>query len=159
MQTAPNRRWRLFSLASTLLLLACSHTSSKDKAIEHMGTVVLETSGRTVRVEVEVVKTPEARALGLMYRKELPAQQGMLFVFEQEAVQSFWMKNTYIPLDMIFIDKKRRVVGIVHDAAPMTTTSRQVDAPSSYVLEVNAGFAKNNGIQSGAAVSFEGFTP
>jgi uncharacterized protein len=121
-----------------------------------MGAVVLRTSGRTIKVQAEIVRTPEERSRGLMYRRELPAQSGMLFLFDTEEIQSFWMKNTYIPLDMIFIDRAMRVVGVVENAEPLTTTSRRVSSPSRYVLEVNAGFAKRNGIAAGTEVLFEG---
>jgi len=87
-----------------------------------------------------------------MFRRELPASAGMLFIFKQQSVHPFWMKNTYIPLDMIFINKQWKVVGIVDNTAPMTTNSLKVDAPSLYVLEVNAGFAIKHGIHEGAAV-------
>ncbi len=118
--------------------------------------VIVSTAVRTVRVPVEVVRTEEDRARGLMFRRELGAQQGMLFVFDQEEIQSFWMKNTYIPLDMIFINNAMQVVGVVEHAEPLTTTSRRVGNPSRYVLEVNSGFAKQHGVSAGAKVEFEG---
>ncbi|MCK5688743.1 DUF192 domain-containing protein, partial [Myxococcota bacterium] len=72
-----------------------------------------------------------------------------------ESIQSFWMQNTYIPLDMIFISANKEVVGVVHDAEPLTLTSRRVDIPSLYVVEVNAGLAARFDIQSGTHVAFE----
>jgi len=139
-------------------MVACSHQNSSsgttDKALRK-GTVVLETKGRTVRVQVEVAETPEQRARGLMFRKKLAAHEGMLFIFNREEVQSFWMRNTYIPLDMIFISKKMYVVGVVENAEPMTETSRRVDAPSTFVLEVRGGFAKAQGIAEGTRARFE----
>jgi hypothetical protein len=104
---------------------------------------------------VEVAETETQRAQGLMFRKKLAAHEGMLFIFDREEVQSFWMRNTYIPLDMIFISKKKYVVGIVENAEPMTETSRRVDAPSTYVLEVRGGFAKAQGISTGTRVKLE----
>ena len=123
------------------------------------GVVVLETGARTLRVSVEVVRSDEDRARGLMFRKSLPAQAGMFFVFDRQEVQSFWMQNTYIPLDMIFIDKDLTVVGAVQNAEPMTTTRRSVISPSTYVLEVNAGYVEEHGIKRGAKVKVEGFSP
>jgi uncharacterized membrane protein (UPF0127 family) len=119
--------------------------------------VVLQTAGRTVRVRVEIVRTPEQRARGLMFRQKLAELHGMLFLFDRQEVQSFWMENTYIPLDMIFIDEKMRVVGVVENAEPLTTVSRKVNAPSRYVLEVNGGFCRRHGIGKGTSVAFEGF--
>lgn len=156
--------------ASGLLMAAaivsspgCSHDKSRDKRASvsaqpgEAGKVTLRARGRTVRVSVEVVRTPETRARGLMRRRQLAADAGMLFIFDREEIQSFWMKNTYLPLDIIFIDSKLRVVGVVHDAEPLTTTSRSVDKPSRYALEVNAGFAREHGIAAGTVVSFSGF--
>jgi hypothetical protein len=139
---------------------ACSHsTGNKDSASPAMPTVVLHASGRTVRVQVEVVRTAADRARGLMHRRELPAHRGMLFIFERQEIQSFWMQNTYIPLDMIFIDEAMRVVGVVENAAPLTTESRKVASPSRFVLEVNGGFSKQNKIGPGTRVVFEAVGP
>jgi len=118
--------------------------------------VVLHTARGDVPVTVEIAATAERRSLGLMYRKDLGAEAGMLFVFDETAPLTFWMKNTPLPLDMIFIGEDRRVVGIVKDAVPFTTTSRSVGKPSRYVLEVNAGFGARHGVANGDTVSFEG---
>lgn len=107
-------------------------------------------------VEVEVVSSPRAVARGLMYRQFLPVDGGMLFLMGEEEVQTFWMRNTLIPLDMIFIDRELKVVGVVENAEPRTDTPRSVDKPSTYVLEVNGGWSAANGIAAGATVRFEG---
>ena len=78
----------------------------------------------------------------------------MLFLFDRASVQSFWMKNTLISLDMIFIDENFRVVGVVENAEPLTLDPRTVGAPSRYVLEVNAGVAARHGIGTGSVVEF-----
>jgi len=142
-------------------MLSCPHNGKKQNQPEgyETGTVVLEAGGKTVRVEVEVARTPEQRAKGLMFRKELASYRGMLFLFDREEMQSFWMKNTYIPLDMVFIDRKLKVVGVVENAEPLTTSSRRVQGPSIYVLEVRGGFARAHGIGPGTRVTFEGITP
>ncbi len=118
--------------------------------------VVLHGSGGPVRVGVEVVNTAVGREQGLMYRRELAADAGMLFVFPADGVQHFWMKNTLIPLDMLFIDRDRRVVGIVANAVPMSTQPVGPDEPCRYVLEVNGGFAARHGIAEGTAVDLVG---
>jgi hypothetical protein len=115
-----------------------------------------DAAGGVHRVEVEVAATPEARTRGLMWRRELPAGQGMLFLFPEESVQSFWMLNTLIPLDMLFIDSRRRIVGIVEQAEPRTLDARTVGVPSQYVLEVPGGWARAQGVSRGATVEFEG---
>jgi uncharacterized membrane protein (UPF0127 family) len=147
-------RWTLVIGAA---LCCCNHNNGatqKEQPLER-GIVILESEGRTVRVEVEVARTPEQRTRGLMFRKELKPHHGMLFIFDREEQQSFWMKNTYIPLDMIFIDDGLKVVGVVENAEPMTTVSRRVDGPSRYVLEVRGGFAGSQGIAAGTRVKLE----
>jgi len=119
--------------------------------------VLLEdASGGVHGVDVEVAATPETRTRGLMWRKELPAGQGMLFIFPDEEVQSFWMRNTLIPLDMVFIDSTGLIVGIIERAAPRTLTSRSVGVPGRYVLEVPGGWCQSVGLESGDTVRFEG---
>lgn len=81
----------------------------------------------------------------------------MLFVFDQMGPREFHMENTFVPLDIIFIDNERRVVGVVADNRPLSRDSVAVDGESQYVLEVHAGFAQRHGIGPGARVSFEGF--
>jgi hypothetical protein len=93
-----------------------------------------------------------------MYRRELPADHGMLFIFPDESVLTFWMQNTPIPLDMIFIGSDLKIVGIVRDAVPFTTSARSVGAPSRYVLEINGGAAQKRGIEVGDKVRFEGIS-
>ena len=105
-------------------------------------------------VQVEVVDTPDTRARGLMYRRDLPADGGMLFVFPSEAEQQFWMKSTPLPLDMVFIGKELRIVGIVANTRPFTATPQGVGTPSQYVLEVHAGFCAGHGIATGDRVEF-----
>jgi len=114
--------------------------------------VVHTAAGAAVRVPVELALTRVQQSRGLMYRKDLPEDAGMLFVFPETEVRTFWMKNTVLPLDMIFIGEDLRIVGIVEDAVPFTETSRSVGKPSRYVLEVHAGFCKRHGIAAGDRV-------
>ncbi|MGM0576814.1 MAG: DUF192 domain-containing protein [Myxococcota bacterium] len=123
--------------------------------------VVFSTRGGPVVVVAEVVDTPDSRARGLMFRESLPEGAGMLFVFEERRRHTFWMKNTLIPLDMIFIDDaagrgEPRVVGVVHRAEPRTLRTRGVDRPSRWVVEVPGGFAREHGIREGVRVRFQG---
>jgi len=119
--------------------------------------VLLEDAFGGVRVvDVEVAATPDTRSRGLMWRRELPAGQGMLFIFPDEEVQRFWMRNTLIPLDMIFINSARRIVGIVENAAPRSLVQRFVREPGRYVLEVPGGWSQQVGLERGSTVRFEG---
>lgn len=115
-------------------------------------------AGRSVVFQVEVAETPSKRSFGLQYRKELAADRGMIFLFPSEEQQSFWMKNTPIPLDMIFINSGRKIVGIVEQTTPFSLDSRSVPAPSQFVLEINGGLAKRHGIGPGDMVRFDGFS-
>lgn len=118
--------------------------------------VSIDTGERKLVFRVEVASTPEEHARGLMYRTSLAADAGMVFVFAEPQIQTFWMKNTLIPLDMIFIGTDRRIVGVVENAAPETTVGRRVDAPSQYVLEIGGGLAGQLGIRAGQSVDFPG---
>ena len=111
--------------------------------------------GTVHTVIVEVVRSGKELERGLMYRRHLDDGAGMLFIMGEEKVQTFWMKNTYIPLDMIFIQKDMTVAGVYENAPPETLDLRYVDRPSSYVLEVNAFWAKQRGIGAGAKVRYE----
>ncbi len=104
---------------------------------------------------VEVAVTPEEHARGLMYRSQLADDAGMIFVFEEPSIQRFWMKNTLIPLDMIFIGTDRKIVGVVENAAPETESERMVGAPSQYVLEIGGGLAARLGIHRGETVDYQ----
>jgi uncharacterized membrane protein (UPF0127 family) len=116
--------------------------------------VIVRSAQGPVTVRVEVVDTPDSRARGLMYRRDLAADAGMLFIFEAESDQHFWMKNTPLPLDMIFVGANHKIVGIVADARPFSTNSLSVGAPSQYVVEVHAGFCAAHGIAAGDTVEF-----
>jgi uncharacterized protein len=121
--------------------------------------VQIETAKGEVSFQVEVAATPEKREVGLMYRRELPADHGMLFIFPAERVNSFWMKNTPIPLDMIFIGRERKIVGIVHETVPFSLDGRSVSVPSQYVLEINGGLSRRYGFKAGDVVKFDNVTP
>jgi uncharacterized membrane protein (UPF0127 family) len=118
--------------------------------------VVVQTGEREVAFHVELARTPEERERGLMFREHLAADAGMLFVFDQPSLQTFWMKNTLIPLDMIFLSPDREIVGIVQNAEPLTLTGRGVNEPSQFVLEINGGLAARLGIRTGQRVQFRG---
>lgn len=118
--------------------------------------VVLNAGGRAVPFRVELATTDAHRERGLMYRNHLEPDSGMLFVFERDAPLAFWMKNTFIPLDMIFIGSDRRIVGIVENATPQTETPRRVDGLSRYVLEIAGGSSSRLGVAKGSIVEFQG---
>jgi len=102
---------------------------------------------------VEVAKTPEERNHGLMGRKHLGPDEGMLFIFETEAYHGFWMKDTFIPLSIAFIDKDGRIVRIT-DMKPLTLNLHLPPQPILYTLEMNKGWFSSQGIKVGDVVRF-----
>jgi len=104
-------------------------------------------------IRVEVARTPGERAEGLMNRKHLEKEDGMLFIFEEEGYHSFWMKNTLIPLSIAFIDKEGRIVKIT-DMKPLTLDTHPPPRPVLYALEMNQGWFAKNGIKAGDVVRF-----
>ncbi len=120
------------------------------------GAVVVTKTGEH-RFKVELAVKNEERQRGLMYREHLADDEGMVFFFEAMQPLSFWMKNTWIPLDMIFIDDDLKIVGIVENAEPLTTNSRKVPGKDSrFVFEVRGGLTRELGIGAGDTVRFEG---
>jgi uncharacterized protein len=120
---------------------------------------IIGSEGARVSVRVEIADTNNQRELGLMFRRHLDEEAGMLFVFPGPAKQVFWMKNTYLPLDMVFADTDARIVGIVANAEPQSEAQLTVDAPAQYVLEVNGGFCSRHGVAAGDRLKFIGFQP
>ena len=110
-------------------------------------------------VRVEIADTAAARELGLMYRQHLGQDAGMLFIFKEPRHLSFWMKNTEIPLDMIFADAGGKITGLVANAEPFSEDELSVAGNSQYVLEVNGGFAQRHGIKPGDRLEFLDFAP
>jgi hypothetical protein len=105
-----------------------------------------------VRVRIEIARTDEERRRGLMYRRHLEPGTGMLFIFDRPEPQKFWMKNTLIPLDMIFIDEQRRVIFVEENAEPLTLDPRGPDLPALYVLEVPGGWSRTAKIAPGTKI-------
>ena len=104
------------------------------------------------RFTVELATTPEKQALGLMFRDSMPDDRGMLFLFPSERMRSFWMKNTRIPLDILYFDQDLRLVSVAANARPCRTQrcpGYPSDGPAKYVLELNAGKAGDLGVKPG----------
>jgi uncharacterized protein len=100
-------------------------------------------------IVAEIARTPIERAKGLANRASLPWREGMLFVFDAPGDHAFWMQQTYIPLDVIFLDADLVVVGVIENMQPHDTTSRRLGRASSYALEVSAGYVRANNIRIG----------
>ena len=116
------------------------------------------------RYSVEIADDEAERARGLMFRDRMEAGHGMLFIHEQQGPQAYWMKNTRIPLDILYFDDDRTLVSQQRDVPPCTLGNRcpsyASDAPARYVLELNAGEAARLQLQDGATITFgPGITP
>jgi uncharacterized membrane protein (UPF0127 family) len=149
------------NLRSTLwlsLVLACASlgtASAQDAPQTDLPRTPL-TAG-IYQIDTQLAITPLQREIGLMFRKEMPAQEGMLFVFEQPATQCFWMKNTILPLTAAFIDDHGTIVNLA-DMKPQTTDSHCSTKPVRYVLEMNAGWFAKKGIKAGSKLGGKPFT-
>jgi len=156
------RTWILLSMflslgaALIIALTACSRNAPADE----VDLIFKKPSGEKTEVfRMEVVATNSDRMRGLMFRKSLAANAGMIFLFQEEREHSFWMKNTLIPLDMVFVSSAWKVVGALENVTPLTEDQRTVGIPSQYVLEFSAGTIKRLGVSNGAAVEVTGQLP
>lgn len=145
-----NLRWMrrlaapVLAAAIVLPLSACSADESR---------LSIQSATGTHQFTVEVVDTPESRAKGLMYVQELADDAGMLFDFKEVRPVSFWMRNTFIPLDMLFIEPDGTVLNIHVNARPHDTTSIPSAGPVQFVLEIAGGRSVELGIEAGDQVS------
>ncbi|HEV7351174.1 DUF192 domain-containing protein [Telluribacter sp.] len=106
------------------------------------------------RIDVEIAENEAARNQGLMYRPYMPDSVGMLFIFEQSEPQSFWMKNTAIPLDIIYVNENKTVVSIQKNTTPYSEQGLPSYESAQFVVEVNGGFTDRYGIRVGDTISF-----
>jgi len=121
--------------------------------------VFIATPSGELALDVEVVDTWPKIEKGLMFREHLGTDAGMLFMMGYEHDHAFYMRNTLIPLDMIFIKKDMTIGGVYENAEPRTETLRKVGVPTLYVLEVNGGYTRAHGVIAGAKVRFEAMPP
>jgi hypothetical protein len=121
------------------------------------GELTIESQAGSHHFTVEVAVTPEQRGQGLMFRERLPAAAGMLFIYPAEQMISMWMKNTLIPLDMLFIAEDGRIVHIAERAIPGSTATISSGRPARAVLELNGGTAARLNIAPGDRVLYETF--
>jgi len=116
-----------------------------------MGEVFFHDSLKKIisKIDVEIAETEETRNLGLMFREAMKEEQGMLFIFPDEELQGFYMRNTIIPLDILFINSKKQIVKIHKRTEPLSEKTLPSRLPSKYVVEVNAGYTDKFGIKEG----------
>ncbi|MBU0487070.1 MAG: DUF192 domain-containing protein [Bacteroidetes bacterium] len=139
--------------------------SSGDRQIDTTGEMIdfpavadlvfLKSDSSVIRkIRIAEAKTEVERNQGLMYRTSMPEDAGMLFYFDRSEIQGFWMKNTLIPLDIIFLNAGKEIVKIHKYAQPGSEESLSSEKPAMYVVEVNAGFCDKHGITEGDVVMF-----
>lgn len=112
----------------------------------------IELAAGMYRIEAEVATTQQERMLGLMQRKSMPMQKGMLFVFPTTARHCMWMRNTYLPLSVAFLDAQGRIINI-EDMQPQTDDSHCAARPAVYALEMNLGWFRERGIGTGFPIA------
>ena len=139
---------RIFALFLFLFLLGC--TSSQD-------VVIIKTATLEIPITVEIADEVDEQRIGLMYRTELAADSGMLFVFSEEKQRVFWMKNTKISLDILFADSAGTIVDIKEnfESCVVSDCEKYYSKPALYALEVNAGFVEGRGIVVGDSLVLE----
>ena len=128
--------------------------SHAESGLDVIPLAVVTPDGNRHRFRVEVARSPAEQARGLMFRTRMGEDEGMLFPRDPPAPASFWMKNTVLPLDIVFIDQNRRVLNVVADTVPYSEAQVESDGSAAAVLELNAGRAKELGIVQGSQVNW-----
>lgn len=146
----------LHAVLFTLSLAWLSTASAQDTPQTQLPRIKLQAG--MFNIDTQVAQTPEQRSTGLMFRTDMPAHEGMLFVFEQPATQCFWMKNTLIPLTAAFVADDGTIVNLV-DMKPQTTDSHCSAKPVRFVLEMNQGWFAKRGLKAGSKLSGPVFRP
>lgn len=151
-------RWIFFS-GIFLVLVACAQKPqaqpvSSSETPEKIVVKFVMTETESVEVHCEVADTAAEREQGLMFRESLADDQGMVFSYDEEQILTFWMKNTPLPLDIIFISADKIVVAVAADTIPYSEALISSGLPAQYAVEVNAGFAARNHIVPGMGVEF-----
>jgi len=154
----------LFVIATFALLAACNSRVQDTAQTPPTGTIATQTESRVIfpdgfTVRIEIAADDATREQGLMYRDRLAEDAGMLFFFTKTDEYPFWMKNTLIPLDIIWLDEQRRIVHIGRDIPPCRAepcVSYAPGAKARYVLEIAAGVAAKHHLAEGSVLRFEG---
>jgi uncharacterized membrane protein (UPF0127 family) len=141
-------------LALLLFLVTAPATLAQSLTRFPTGELTIESAGGTHKFHVELATTPAQLEQGLMFRRSLAPDSGMLFDFQHPSPVSMWMKNTFIPLDMVFIDNRGRILNIAERTVPHSLDPVAAAGPARAVLEVNGGTAARLGIKPGDRVVF-----
>ena len=161
MKIFSKRNWHLAVLSLIGLALIGPLSAVAQQSVQGFSAdrLTIETAdGRRLEFEVEIARSPEQRAQGLMFRRDLPEMGGMLFIYGKEWEVSMWMKNTVIPLDMLFIKRDGRIATIAERTIPFSLESISSLQPVAGVLEINGGTVARLGIRRGDRVLYSDFT-
>jgi len=153
---------KYFLLASSLLLLSCNGQADKQTEVQKTRELsytanvsfIEQPNEEIISVRAAVADDDNSRSEGLMNVHNLPEDAGMLFIFDSEAPRSFWMANTPISLDIIFVNSEMDIVRIHRNTPPYSHENIVSEAPAKYVVEVNAGFTLNHDIREGMKIDF-----
>ncbi len=155
------RSIKYLSLGLISVLLACNNDTKEPEVkteeikFQKEGELFLLKQQDTLqKIDIEIADDSYERATGLMYRTSMESNQGMLFIFPDSAGRYFYMKNTYIPLDIIYYSKDSTVVSYIENAVPRDETSLPSEGPAKFVLELNAGKVQEWNIEKGDKISF-----
>lgn len=151
----------LVAIAASVFLISCGEENTEPSIetpaieFEKEGELFLLKENDTIQtVDIEIADNDYERSTGLMYRDSMEDDQGMLFIYTNEAPRSFYMKNTYIPLDIIFYSKDSTIVSFQKDAKPRDETSLPSGAPAQFILELNAGKVDEWNLEIGDKMDF-----
>lgn len=143
----------------TNFYFSCEKTTEKNRIVstEKLAKIVFFDSLKVKNLEIiaEIVEDDYSRAKGLMFRENLPDNQGMLFIFENEAPRHFWMKNTTLSLDILYLDASLNIVSIHKNTTPLSEQLYPSGKPAMYVIEVRAGFTDQYQVNIGHSVSYQ----
>jgi len=171
-----NKKWFLSVVPAVMVMAAFMFTSTVCKKTDEVkidttkkvvksplfvkqGEVYFQDKGRNLirQIDVEIADSDQKRHLGLMFRENMDTNQGMLFIFPKEEEQAFYMKNTIMPLDIIFITSQHQIVKIYKHTTPYSEKDLPSNKPILYVVEVNAGFSDRFGVKEGQYIDFRRF--
>ncbi|MEC7771627.1 MAG: DUF192 domain-containing protein [Bacteroidota bacterium] len=149
-------------LALTIVLASCKTESKRSIKTENitftkegeLAVLSTETDSIKANFDIEIAETEYETQTGLMYRKSMREDRGMLFIQPTESLQYFYMKNTEIPLDIIYINSEMKIVSFQKNAEPFNEDTLPSNAPAKYILEINAGLSDQLGLQVGDSISF-----
>ena len=154
----------LFTIIAVIIILIFMSKRKPEDTSSHIAPIFKKQGELTfmrqddkpiISIEIEIADNDSKREIGLMGRPVMDERQGMLFIFEEEHFASFWMKNTFIPLDMIFINKVGEIVTICKNTTPFSEQSYSATELTFFVLEVNAGFTDRHNIKEGDRINWK----